>query len=1292
VTRVSKSDIIDWAKTEAAEGQLPELIRKLILASNQTIEEIDFSYGDSVGRSGFDGFVRAKAATNYVADGESVWECGRSENYLRKANDDFKKRTARTSRAQQSELTYYCVTPRHWEEKLNWADNPGTEKEKIENRWKAIRVLDVDDLIGWLSVCPGVDAWFSRMLGKAIAGVHDVEGYWKNVATTKDLVFIDPMVLLGGREELAKKVQSFFASSDHRPRIFPIASRSPDEIVPFAVAATVASGNETMVSRTLVVESLDSWRKISQEEGNLCLIVSPRVSLTHVDLQHAATRNHRVIFCAIDGGEQLPRLTRFEVLTSLMSSGVEEAQATQLAYRCGGHGQLLLHSLSGIPTPAGATESKLSNRIKAACLLLYGWDGKNTADRKAFSELCGSAYEEIEDALKNDSRDPNGMLFHADCKFRLLAPELAWTRYSSLIDDSVLNTYERIAPALLTDDDPTAGMSGEERIRSQILGSRREFSNTLRQNVARTLAIVASIGSEQLKFDSTIDPSFVDRIVTKTLKNATFKRWASFGIELSILAEAAPEEQLDALNRDLRVGGSLHEVMQRDNSGFFGSPAHTGVLWALERLCWSSNYLVDAICVLFRLHRVNPGLKSGNNPANSIRETLQFACPQTNADWSVRQEAISKMLEQDAGLAFRIVLSLFPSYHSSWIRRSLPEWRDWGYGYKSGTTDGQIEIERSWCVEQLLSFAADDEDRWCELIALCGSINDTQYDSILERYKAVLDNGDFSQQGKRVLWETINPMLIRMEWGASQRRLQTGAIVCITELKDSDTESEAHFPGDERNFSTYGERLRKLLDASIPEDPVLAGCHAFLGGFNPDNCYQHFPDRFNSQRQRDRILDARTRFIARIWHVGRMAGLLRLAAIEHVDADAVGTALAMSKEIQIRPTEIINCLSSETRAVRVFAHAYFRQWSWDRKDSLSSDVLPLLSKLSSNEAIAYFLQSLPATDEVWDFIDTQNDPIRLQYWKRPRIPWDIPNGRLGYIVRNLIEASRADQGVVLLVRCKESIAYDEIELVFSALESLPFVDREAEDNARDSLNWEIRQLFELLYDAAMSQVERLIGLELLYHEVFQEDEQQRFQPKALLGTIRDEPSLFVNIVKYTSLNDNGESTTLDDETIRISVTQIKGLVFRLAELPGQSDLCPIEGKTFIDWVSHVLQIASEHKCLKSVGRQIIDVMTRTSWRSIETWPDVELANAINHMDNIFPDLLQQRLFLGLSNARGMHCCDPTGQTEDSLSSRISNRASQIRSTCPAASRALRSIANDLKAESKGNVEESEWER
>jgi hypothetical protein len=53
--RISKRDMTDWADTKAAEGQLPELIRRLIVASNPTIEAIVFPYGDSIGRKGLDG-------------------------------------------------------------------------------------------------------------------------------------------------------------------------------------------------------------------------------------------------------------------------------------------------------------------------------------------------------------------------------------------------------------------------------------------------------------------------------------------------------------------------------------------------------------------------------------------------------------------------------------------------------------------------------------------------------------------------------------------------------------------------------------------------------------------------------------------------------------------------------------------------------------------------------------------------------------------------------------------------------------------------------------------------------------------------------------------------------------------------------------------------------------------------------------------------------------------------------------------------------------------------------------
>ena len=134
-----------------------------------------------------------------------------------------------------------------------------------------------------MSACPGVEAWFSRQLGKATAGLRDVDGYWENVATVEDGV-INPQALLAGREELAQRVQSYFADDAEKPKPFAISSRSPAEVVPFAVASVVDSGDEPSVGRAIFVESRSRWEQLIVEEAELRLIVAPQVQRTREEL------------------------------------------------------------------------------------------------------------------------------------------------------------------------------------------------------------------------------------------------------------------------------------------------------------------------------------------------------------------------------------------------------------------------------------------------------------------------------------------------------------------------------------------------------------------------------------------------------------------------------------------------------------------------------------------------------------------------------------------------------------------------------------------------------------------------------------------------------------------------------------------------------------------------------------------------------------------------------------------------------------------------------------------------
>lgn len=63
---------------------------------------------------GYDGQVHAQAATPFVPAGESIWEMGTNSKYLKKAEEDYEKRTAKPGTVIPSNTTFVFVTPHSW--------------------------------------------------------------------------------------------------------------------------------------------------------------------------------------------------------------------------------------------------------------------------------------------------------------------------------------------------------------------------------------------------------------------------------------------------------------------------------------------------------------------------------------------------------------------------------------------------------------------------------------------------------------------------------------------------------------------------------------------------------------------------------------------------------------------------------------------------------------------------------------------------------------------------------------------------------------------------------------------------------------------------------------------------------------------------------------------------------------------------------------------------------------------------------------------------------------------------
>jgi addiction module HigA family antidote len=140
-TLVDATDLEAWADRREAQGQLPRVVRDLVLATVGRAERVVFSADEGVQLPGWDGIVDASQGNAFVPDGLSAWEVGTNRDVKRKAAEDYAKRTKNPLGLDPSETTFIFVTPRYWSKKREWA-----EQKQAEGVWREVRVYDAEDL------------------------------------------------------------------------------------------------------------------------------------------------------------------------------------------------------------------------------------------------------------------------------------------------------------------------------------------------------------------------------------------------------------------------------------------------------------------------------------------------------------------------------------------------------------------------------------------------------------------------------------------------------------------------------------------------------------------------------------------------------------------------------------------------------------------------------------------------------------------------------------------------------------------------------------------------------------------------------------------------------------------------------------------------------------------------------------------------------------------------------------------------------------------------------------------
>src|SRR6266542_573499 len=89
---ISAKDLVNWANNYTARFTLPQLVRRLILASGKNITKLRLPSDEQVSRPGYDGVVEVRQGNAWIPDGLSVWEMGVDKNPSTKAEEDYLKR------------------------------------------------------------------------------------------------------------------------------------------------------------------------------------------------------------------------------------------------------------------------------------------------------------------------------------------------------------------------------------------------------------------------------------------------------------------------------------------------------------------------------------------------------------------------------------------------------------------------------------------------------------------------------------------------------------------------------------------------------------------------------------------------------------------------------------------------------------------------------------------------------------------------------------------------------------------------------------------------------------------------------------------------------------------------------------------------------------------------------------------------------------------------------------------------------------------------------------------------
>jgi hypothetical protein len=842
--------------------------------------------------------------------------------------------------------------------------------------------------------------------------------------------------------------------------------------------------------------------------------------------------------------------------------------------------------------------------------------------------------------------------------WRLTSPEEALLLLHGSLTTAELKRWHEIAAEVLLESDPQLVLSGQERIIANVNGVSRRYSKTLREGLAQGIALLSSLEDEQKLADSSTGREEAAKLVFGILKcaseDSSGRIWQSLSGILPLLAESAPDQFLDAVHDDLDSETPLLRSMFQDTADqdtwLNSSSPHTSLLWALEGLGWSADYMGSASRALARLQTVDPGGRLSNRPIASLNNIFVGWVRHTSAPLSLRVGALEYICRTTPNVGWQLLMGIWPKDHSTSFPPHMPLYKDWGPSSHKVQISEWLEYTKH-VVRIAIDVAGTDVERWATLAEQISPLPEDERGNILDRLEDVASSDYLSADDQLSLWNRLHGEVAKHE----------------------------RFPN--AGWSLKGssmDRLRSIASKLEPTANVQRFAYLFdwrpnIPGTDPTEQPKAYDDKLQAL-QKEAVIQ--------VLKAGETEAVRELAD-RCRRPERIGNTLA-DLGVDYLTSVLLGWLDAENAKISSVAMSWAHRMVIIRGINWVFEVLRHPAMQVPSRRIAIALQA-PGAPEFWDRLEETDALLSKAYWERID-PWSLGEENPSRATTEFLSHRRPWAAIAFaggsLSRFKAETGAPPLSTVLVE-EMLDMALRSGSLDYRSQMTgYELGALLDHL-ETMNAPADSLARYEFGFFSLLEDHR----HPRALYRVLERNSKNFVDLVSRVYRGVNEPSRKLD-EAEQAYAHHAWWVLNHWHGFPGRQDDGSIDTPQFGRWISEARLAFAENGRADIGDEQIGQVLAFAPTGADGNWPAEAVRDLIENAGSVN---IETGIHIGVMNKRGVTSRGlyDGGQQERELAASYREWAKSIISRWPRTSRVLRRVADDYDIQARRNDEQAE---